>query len=1274
MTDDAPPIPPIVALGGSAGGLDAFSAFFEALKEHPGPTGIAFVVLAHLPASGDSHLAELLARASGLDAVEVPDAVALEPDHIFVLPPGRRLRVEGARLIAEPRGEEAVPHPIDHLFASLGPAHGERAAAVVVSGTGADGSAGLKAVREHGGLVLAQSPESAAFAEMPASAIATGLVDAVSAPAAMASLVLDWAHRRHPVENATSEDAFKAILATLRTRAGLDLRPYKPGTLKRRIERRIHLARLPDARAYADFLKERPEERAALVDDLLITVTGFFRDLDAWEVLRTEAIAPLLERAREPDVPIRAWLAGCASGEEAYSLAILLMEEARARGLGPRAFEIFATDTSDKALERARWGRYPAADVADLPAAWREAYFEREDDHVRIRPPLRERIVFARHDLIADPPFSRVDLLVCRNVQIYLRPETQQKLAHVFHFALRDGGYLFLGNAESVAAEELFAPVSKAARLFRRTGAARADRLEFSLPRDQAGGGPRSAAEPPTPEPERPAAERARQALAARFAPPAVLVDDQLNVLWYHGATERFLGPQAGEPTHNFAQLAREGLGVRVRRLVEDAVREKTARSARVRLAGEGAGEGEGEGEGEVVVELEATPVDPGGDGALLLVSFLAEQPAPPPATDRATRTREQELEAEIRFLREENVAGVERADRARAELKSYNEEIISMNEELRATNEELETSKEELQSLNEELKTVNRQLRAKVDELLERTADLDNLLRSSDVATLFLDGELKIRWFSPAIEGLFNLRRADIGRPIGHFAPRYEDPAFADDCRRVLETVEPAAREIAAGGRWFVRRIQPYRTAEDRIEGVVVSFADVTALQDARLYAERIVETVPLPLLVLDTGLRVVSASPAFYTTFDVPSEETEGRLVYDLGNGQWNIPELRRLLDEVLPDDEAFAGYEVTHDFASIGRKVMRLNGRRLDHVQLILLAIEDVTAERELLDRLRESEERFRVLVDTSAHALWETDAAGRVVTDSPSWRAFTGQSFEQWRGDGWADVVHPDDLERVRAEWRTAVASGDVVDTEFRLRRPDGGWRWTHAHAAPLHDADGGIRKWVGMNTDISERKAAEEERELLLGELDHRVKNLFAVVRALASQFREERSAAEERRVFLDRLDALMRSHNLALAHDWRSVDLAALAREALAAYRTADDDGGVAIRGEPVAISPKAAQSLGLVFNELATNAVKYGALSTPAGRVELDWTVEADEDGRRVRLHWREHGGPPVTPPAQASFGTRLIERAFKGELGGDATLAYEPEGVRLEAVFPLR
>ncbi|NBC95068.1 MAG: PAS domain-containing protein, partial [Deinococcus-Thermus bacterium] len=537
-----------------------------------------------------------------------------------------------------------------------------------------------------------------------------------------------------------------------------------------------------------------------------------------------------------------------------------------------------------------------------------------------------------------------------------------------------------------------------------------------------------------------------------------------------------------------------------------------------------------------------------------------------------------------------------------------------------------------------------------------------------------FLDGELKIRWFSPAIEDLFNLRRADIGRPIGHFVPRFEHPAFTYDCRRVLETVEPAAREVAAGERWFVRRIQPYRTADERIDGVVVSFADVTALQDARLYAERIVETVPLPFLVLDTGLRVVSASPAFYTTFQARPEETEGRLLYDLGNGQWNIPELRRLLDEVLPHDEVFAGYEVTHVFESIGRKVMRLNGRRLDHVQLILLAIEDVTAERDLLDRLRESEERFRVLVDTSTHAVWETDAAGRVVADSPSWRAFTGQSVAAWRGEGWTDVVHPDDLERVRAEWRAAVATGDVVDTEFRLRRPDGGWRWTHAHAAPLHDPDGGIRKWVGMNTDISERKRAEEERELLLGELDHRVKNLFAVVRALASQFRDERSAAEERRVFLDRLDALMRSHNLALADDWRSVDLAALAREALAAYGTAADDGGVAIRGESVAISPKAAQSLALLFNELATNAVKYGALSTPAGRVELTWTVEPGEDGRRVRLSWTERGGPPVTPPARASFGTRLIERAFKSDLAGDATLAYDAEGVRLDAVFPLR
>jgi PAS domain S-box-containing protein len=373
------------------------------------------------------------------------------------------------------------------------------------------------------------------------------------------------------------------------------------------------------------------------------------------------------------------------------------------------------------------------------------------------------------------------------------------------------------------------------------------------------------------------------------------------------------------------------------------------------------------------------------------------------------------------------------------------------------------------------------------------------------------------------------------------------------------------------------------------------------------------------------------------------------------------------------VLPHDEQFHGFDVEHVFESVGRKVMKLNGRRLDHVQLILLAIEDVTEERDLFARLRESEERARVLVETLTIGSWEADPSGEMALDAKSWCALTGRSEEELRGDGWLDVVHPDDRERIVRRWKAAVAKGEVSDDEFRILDATGRYRWTYTHAAPLLDEAGRVRKWAGMIIDISARKAAEEERELLLGELEHRVKNLFAVIRALANQQGqgETRDAAADRRVFLERLDALMRSHDLALAGDWQSVDLTRLARDAVEPYRP-DDGERLVIDGAPVRIAPRTAQSLSFVLNELATNAIKYGALSVPEGRVELRWWVETSDGERRVRLRWTERGGPPVEPPERPSFGTRLIRRAFASEPGGGAELDFAADGVRFDASFP--
>lgn len=609
--------------------------------------------------------------------------------------------------------------------------------------------------------------------------------------------------------------------------------------------------------------------------------------------------------------------------------------------------EIFATDASQAALSRARSGDYPAASIQHLASERQERWFQRDGDRVRVKAELREAMIFAPQNLIQDPPFSQVDLLVCRNVLIYLQPELQRTLIRLFHFALREGGCLFLGNSESIGdASDLFQVVDKSARIYRRIGSHQYDLVEFPVMRNRG----MHRTPPPIAPLRRPGtrpaggiAERARRALANRHAPPSVVIDQALSVLYYHGSIERYLRAQSGEATHNLLALARDGLAPHLRRIVEAAKRSGVVETTRFRASLDGR---------SVSLLIEVVPI--AGDGAgddrgTMLVSFAEDARTGAEANGPAAAppsTREQQLEDEGRLLREEIDALATASERAEEDFRVYNEELTSINEEFRAANEELQTSKEELQSLNEELSTVNHQLRSKVEELRERTSDLQNLMASTDIATLFLDNELRVRWFSPSVETLFHIRETDVQRPVAHLVRRFSDDMLEEQSRQVLRTLSSVEASVEARGRMYIRRITPYRTIDNRIAGVVVTFNDVTPIAEARLYAERIVETVPTPLLVLDPDLRVRSANDTFYETFRVERAETEGRPIFELGNRQWDIPELRRLLNEVLPRDQRFERHEVDHAFERIGRRVMLLNGRRLDHVQLILLAIEDIT----------------------------------------------------------------------------------------------------------------------------------------------------------------------------------------------------------------------------------------------------------------------------------------------------------------------------------------
>jgi PAS domain S-box-containing protein len=1060
------------------------------------------------------------------------------------------------------------------------------------------------------------------------------------------------------------------MLALLHSETKLDFQPYRRQTLLRRTHRRMGLHQITTLGEYLQRLRADPQEVNALARDLTINVSGFFRDPEGWRVLDEKVLAPLV-REREANSAIRIWVPGCATGEEAYSLAMLFFARAEE---AKKSFDlrIFATDVAQHVLPLARAGIYPASIAAEIGDDRLERFFEAEDDTYRAKKLLRDSITFAPQNLLQDPPFSRLDLISCRNLLIYLEPEAQRKVLALFHFALREHGHLFLGPAESVSGQEnLFQSVSKKWRIYRRIGPTRHDVVDFPLVGAHAGTaktveqshagaplGPRRAVDP------------FQRALLERFAPASVLIDRHFDAHASHGPTGDYLEQPGGEPTTNLLALARDGLQAPLRTVVQRALAENREVSSVGRIQHGGTFQ---------PVEVTARPLGGGrhADG-LLVVSFSEREQAEASGAIEVEATSPRgELETELLSAREDLRITVEQMDAANEELKASNEEIRSINEELQASNEELETSKEELQSLNEELNTTNNQLQAKVEELEVRTNDLNNLLNSTDIATLFLDRSLCIRWFTPSMRALLDLLPSDVGRPISHFAQRFTGSNLVEDARKVLERLLPSNAEVSDDlGRWYLRHMLPYRTEDDRINGVAVTFTEITdrkrweeELQEAKQFAEGIVDSMPVALLVLTPALRVQATNEAFGALFQVIQEEALGRHLFDdLSDRRWDIPELRRQLEQVLPQDKQVAGFEVEWEFVQTGRRTLLLHARRLDAVQLIILTIQDITERKRAEGALRASEERLRRVLETDAVGVVFFDRKGIVIDANNVFLGMTDYSRDEVesRQLTWRTMTPPEWIKSSEEQMKMLEETGRIGPYEKEYFRKDGSRRWMLLAGADL--GDGTVVEYV---IDISERKRAERERELLSRELSHRVKNTLAVVQALAMQTDHSSSVKEYREKFVGRLSALARAHSLLLDAQWRGADLKQLVEEALQAYR-ADRPDVVQIEGGSVPLTPGQSLGLSLILHELATNAAKYGALARSEGRVRISWQVE-QADGRRVRLRWEEQGVPKLKPPAKRGFGTRLIERACRHELEGEVELDYAPRGLRCELVFPL-
>lgn len=834
--------PAVVGIGASAGGLEALERF---LAHVPPESGLAFVVIQHLDPTHAGILPELLQRATAMPVIAARDRLAVEADHVYVIPPNRDLAIFHGRLqLLEPTAPRGLRLPIDFFFRALAADCRERAIGVILSGMGSDGTLGLRAIKEQGGLILVQDPATAKFDGMPRSAIATGLADLVAAvdelPRRIAEILQRSPHSTAADETAEGESspqrsALDKICILLRARTGNDFSLYKKNTLYRRIERRMAIHQLARIDGYVRYLRENPQEVELLFRELLIGVTSFFRDPAAWVSLQEQALPELL--AANPDGnPLRAWVAGCSTGEEAYSLAMVFREAVECLAPEHRpTLQIFATDLDPDAIARARQGVYPPNVASDVSAERLKRFFVEDDNGYRVGKEIREMVVFAPQNAIMDPPFTRLDILTCRNLLIYLGPELQKKLLPLFHYSLKPSGILMLGSAESLGGYgDHFAPIDAKARLFRRSGdALRGPDLDFPtrhFPTRNVS--PMDAAPEPAPNVQM----LADHLLLQRFAPAAVLVTAAGDLVYISGRTGKYLEPAAGKANWNIHAMAREGLRDEISVALPKALRSGEAvvsRGLAVHTDG-----------GVCRVDLTVQPIaEPLALRGMVMVVFAdAAEAAPQAQAAGKPRTlqgqREAALQQSLSQTREELQSLREEMQSSQEELKSANEELQSTNEELQSTNEELTTSKEEMQSLNEELQSVNVELQAKVDELSAANNDMKNLLNSTDIATVFLDNALHVRRFTNQATKLFKLIPGDVGRPLADIVSSLDYPGLLTDAEEVLRTLAFADREAPAGkDRWFQVRIMPYRTLENVIDGVVITFNDISRAK--RLEAE---------------------------------------------------------------------------------------------------------------------------------------------------------------------------------------------------------------------------------------------------------------------------------------------------------------------------------------------------------------------------------------------------------------------------------------------------
>ena len=971
---------PVVGIGASAGGLEAFS---DLLRHLPNDTGMAFVCIQHLDPVHVSLLTSILAKTTSMQVSEVANGIPVEPNRVYVIPPNTCLTISAGVLKLGPRSESQCEghKPIDIFFRSLAEDRGNRAIGIVLSGTANDGSAGIVAIKEKGGITFAQEEKSAKFDQMPQNAIATDCVDFVLNPEKIAQSLRHFSRYRYtnPSESQIqkllpeTDEAFRRIVLLLKKTSGVDFVNYKPATIKRRVIRRMVINHKETLQDYLTILKNNPQELETLHQDVLIKVTRFFRDPEIFKILEQE-VYPHIVKNKSNETPLRIWVPACSTGEEVYSLAITLLEY-----LGDEAnhipIQFFGSDIKDSCIAAARAGIYPESIAQDFSSERLKRFFNKVDHGYQITKSIRELCVFAKQNVTADPPFSRIDLISCRNLLIYFAAALQNVVIPTFHYALNPKGFLLLGPSESMNFQDLFKCVNQKARIyskkqtqshyvFGRASFSSSVPEKFPIQRKN--------------DPNEESTlllnvqKEADRVVVAKYEQAGVVINEAMEVLQFRGDTSDYLKQAPGTPSRNLFKMARDGLLMELRAALDKVMKEGAAfKKENIRIKYDNNFKN---------VSIEVIPLKvPAANQRYFLISFT-EQPSVSPAPtagktmDKSKAkpgSRKRELEEALSSIKEELISTKtymqsiiteresvnEELQAANEEAISSNQELQSLNEEMQSANEELQTAKEEIQASNEEITTVNDELNGRNTQLMQLNDDFINLTKSIQLPIVIVGIDLRIRRFTPAAEKVFSLVATDVGRSISDIKLRVKLSNLEELILQVIKDLTIKKQEVQdESGQWYNLEIRHYRTSDNKIDGVVITFVDIDALkknqlliEDYRLFLEAVIQTVSTSLVILDSKLRVKMVNESFCRTFHVNADQVENRLIYELGNKQWNIPELRKFLEDILPGNSKIKNYDVENEFESVGHKIMRLNASQIESGQSILLAIEDITEQR-------------------------------------------------------------------------------------------------------------------------------------------------------------------------------------------------------------------------------------------------------------------------------------------------------------------------------------